>query len=29
MWHIVLKIWFRLAIAMGIILPRWLKQRSH
>ena len=28
MWHTILKIWFRLAIAMGIILPRWLKRRG-
>jgi len=28
MWHVILKIWFRLAIAMGIILPRWLKRRG-
>jgi len=29
MWHDILKIWFRLAIAMSIILPRWLRHRSH
>jgi len=29
MWHDILKIWFRLAIAMGVILPRWLKYRGR
>jgi len=29
MWHMILKIWVRLAIVMGIILPRWLKHRSR
>jgi hypothetical protein len=28
MWHTILKIWFRLAVAMGIILLRWLKRRG-
>jgi len=28
MWHVILKIWFLFAIAMGIILPRWLKRRG-
>ena len=28
MWNIILKIQFRLALAMGIILPRWLKHRG-
>jgi hypothetical protein len=29
MWLIVLRIWFPLAVAMGIILPRWLKHRGR